>query len=433
MNTVRSIAPAVSPLACLAGLQVLLISHDFSISGSPLLLLEAAREMRRAGARVILTSLRDDAPRSRIPGVDQEMVVPIRESASIAARSDLVIANTAVTGPWIHDYLAGHPPGGRRLVWWVHEIDTEKYGAYVRDLDRTAALVVDSAASLSVWRSTGIAFPPIVEVVHPGVRASLLAAADRVRHPYVPPGIFRRLGWHLWVTRPQIRKILGVGADDFLVSLFGASPAYKGHVPFAETVARMLAETPTLPIKALLVGFPTDGAAQEFVGRLGPHGQSALGPVRALRVVKDLSPYYAASDALVMNSQGPGENFGRVTIEAMAFRLPVCGTDAGGTREIVVDGETGLLHPVGEAGQDRLAANLRRLIGDRGLARRLGEAGHRRVREHFTDTSMFDELARVLHRVIRPRTGGERVLTSAPGLKPISGTGERSETGTLLR
>jgi glycosyltransferase involved in cell wall biosynthesis len=400
MKTVTSIAPVVSPLACLAGLQVLLISHDFSISGSPLLLLEAAREMRRAGARVTLTSLRDDAPWSRIPGIDQETVVPIRGSPRVAAQSDLVIANTAVTGPWIHEYLAGHPRGGRRLVWWLHEIDTKLYGAYVRDLDRTAALVVDSAASLSVWRSAEIAFPPIVEVVHPGVRASLLAAVDRVRHPYVPPGILRRLGWHRSVTRAQIRKSLGVGAGDFLVALFGAYTPHKGHVPFAETVARMLAETPTLPIKALLIGFPTDGEAREFVERLGPHGQSALGPERALRIVKDLSPYYAASDALVMNSQGPGENFGRVTIEAMAFRLPVCGTDAGGTREIVVDGETGLLHPVGEAGQSRLAANLRRLIGDRGLARRLGETGHRRVRERFNDTAMFEALATTLHRVI---------------------------------
>lgn len=50
-----------------------------------------------------------------------------------------------------------------------------------------------------------------------------------------------------------------------------------------------------------------------------------------------------------MNSQGNGEPFGRVTIEAMAFGLPVLGTDAGGTKEIVLDGKTGLLHDLEDA------------------------------------------------------------------------------------
>ncbi|KAJ0810320.1 putative glycosyl transferase, family 1 [Helianthus annuus] len=44
---------------------------------------------------------------------------------------------------------------------------------------------------------------------------------------------------------------------------------------------------------------------------------------------------YSAVDIYVINSQGIGETFGRVTIEAMAFGIPVLGTDAGGTKEIV--------------------------------------------------------------------------------------------------
>ena len=41
--------------------------------------------------------------------------------------------------------------------------------------------------------------------------------------------------------------------------------------------------------------------------------------------------FYKAADAFVVNTQGSGEVFGRVTIEAMAFGLPVLGTNAGGT------------------------------------------------------------------------------------------------------
>jgi glycosyltransferase involved in cell wall biosynthesis len=389
-----------SPLASLAGKQVLLISHYLGITGAPLLLLETAREMRRAGARVVVSSLRDDAALSPIPGLGDEAIVPIRESLKLAAQSDLVIANTASAGPWIHDYLAEHPRGGGRLLWWLHEIDTSTYGGYVCDLDRVAAAVFDSHASREAWRSIQRTFPPVVGVVHPGIQASLLADADRPAFPYPSRGILPRRTRFRLGTRAEIRQNLGLHDADFLAALFAVYVPHKGHDLFVETAERMLAEAPELPLKVLVIGFDDERKAREFLKSFHSHPRSPLSPARVLPTVKDLRPYYAASDAFVMNTQGLGEVFGRVTIEAMAFRLPVCGTDAGGTREIVVDGETGLLHPIGAAGQEQLAANLRRLIDDRTMARQLGEAGRRRVRERFTDTRMFQALGTIFPRVI---------------------------------
>ena len=57
----------------------------------------------------------------------------------------------------------------------------------------------------------------------------------------------------------------------------------------------------------------------------------------------------------------------------MAFGLPVLGSDAGGTREIIGDGGTGLPHPVGEAGMAVFAENLERLRRDREWRRGWGE------------------------------------------------------------
>ncbi|KAM1380550.1 hypothetical protein ACFX2I_022262 [Malus domestica] len=75
---------------------------------------------------------------------------------------------------------------------------------------------------------------------------------------------------------------------------------------------------------------------------------------------------YSATDVYVMNSQGLGETFGRVTFEVMAFGLPVLGTEARGTKEIVEHNVTGLLHPVGHDGTRGLAENLRFLLKIRG-------------------------------------------------------------------
>lgn len=76
------------------------------------------------------------------------------------------------------------------------------------------------------------------------------------------------------------------------------------------------------------------------------------------------------------------EPFGRVLIEAMAMERPVVATRTGGTPEVVVDGETGILIQPGD--HEALAEAIIALAKDRKLARRLGEKGRKRVERLFT-------------------------------------------------
>ena len=84
---------------------------------------------------------------------------------------------------------------------------------------------------------------------------------------------------------------------------------------------------------------------------------------------RDLGPYWTDAHVGLMCSQN--EAFGRVTVEAMRAGLPVCGTDSGGTPEIIEPGIAGLLSPAGDA--DALAANLMTLESDEDLRRRLAD------------------------------------------------------------
>ncbi len=71
------------------------------------------------------------------------------------------------------------------------------------------------------------------------------------------------------------------------------------------------------------------------------------------------------------------EDYGLVTLEAFHSGKPVVTTtDAGGVLEFVSDGETGLVAP---PEPEAIAARLCRLLGDPAEARRLGDAGARRV------------------------------------------------------
>lgn len=102
-------------------------------------------------------------------------------------------------------------------------------------------------------------------------------------------------------------------------------------------------------------------------------------------------------DALVFTSKWP-EPFARTVLEAMAAGLVVIGTTAGGTGEILVEGETGLTFPVGDSAV--LASQVQRLIDDPVLCQRLAQAGQARVREDFTFARMVDDIETALHQIV---------------------------------
>jgi glycosyltransferase involved in cell wall biosynthesis len=82
------------------------------------------------------------------------------------------------------------------------------------------------------------------------------------------------------------------------------------------------------------------------------------------------------------------EGFGVACLEAMAHARPVVATPVGGLRDLVVDGETGLVVPPRDPAALRSA--LERLLADAGLRRRLGSAGRLRAQERFSWDSVTD-------------------------------------------
>jgi starch synthase len=98
------------------------------------------------------------------------------------------------------------------------------------------------------------------------------------------------------------------------------------------------------------------------------------------------------------------EPFGIVNLEAMACGTAVVASDVGGIPEIVVPGETGYLVHWSESDPDRfvgdLAARLSEVLESPGLARRFGEAGRRRVLDHFSWGSIAGQTADLYREVV---------------------------------
>ncbi|HEX9124042.1 MAG TPA: glycosyltransferase family 4 protein [Actinomycetota bacterium] len=102
---------------------------------------------------------------------------------------------------------------------------------------------------------------------------------------------------------------------------------------------------------------------------------------------RDLPASYAVGDVFAMpcrNRLGglEVEGWGNVFIEAAACGRPVVVGDSGGARESVEDGRTGVL--VDGRSVEHVADAVAELLADPELARRMGEAGRRRVEGFYT-------------------------------------------------
>ncbi|MFC1488299.1 glycosyltransferase family 4 protein [Thermodesulfobacteriota bacterium] len=103
------------------------------------------------------------------------------------------------------------------------------------------------------------------------------------------------------------------------------------------------------------------------------------GHVYLLGYQEDVVPYMSRAKVFCLPSRSEGMS--RVILEAMAAGLPVVSTDSGGPRDIVVDGQTGFLSPVGDP--EMMADNLFKILSDDHLAEQMGNYGKVRARENF--------------------------------------------------
>lgn len=114
--------------------------------------------------------------------------------------------------------------------------------------------------------------------------------------------------------------------------------------------------------------------------------------VQMVGAVKDVPAFLRTIDIAVLPSLS-NEGFPNAVMEAMAASLPVIATDTGGTTELVVEGETGLIVQPGDV--DELANAIAKLCRDSELRRKMGEAGYYRIIQHFTTERMVKQFEKL--------------------------------------
>jgi glycosyltransferase involved in cell wall biosynthesis len=167
---------------------------------------------------------------------------------------------------------------------------------------------------------------------------------------------------------------------------------------------------------ARLLARHVPGASLSIIGAVDPRHEAyadslsaqirrdGVGNVHCLGSAPDVFAYLGGFAAFVLVSRHQG--CPNASLEAMAAGLPVVANDDGGTREQVIDGETGYL--LAEPTPEAIAERLARLLRDPELARRLGAAGRKRALTRFAMGAMVERYRDLLGLAAMPVGGTSR-------------------------
>ena len=189
-----------------------------------------------------------------------------------------------------------------------------------------------------------------------------------------------------------------------VVGIVGRLAPWKGQHVFLDAMAQVRRDVPNARFR--LVGsalFGEDDYEASLRRRAG--GADLAGSVEFAGFEADVWAALSKMTVVVHASTTP-EPFGQVVVEAMAARRAVVATDAGGVRETVLNGRTGLLVPTDDPAA--LAAAVARLLRDPVLRHRLAAAGRERAVAEFHVSRTAGECLALVDEVVSRRGGSTR-------------------------
>jgi N-acetyl-alpha-D-glucosaminyl L-malate synthase BshA len=188
--------------------------------------------------------------------------------------------------------------------------------------------------------------------------------------------------------RAEARSRLARPDEAILMHLSNFRPV-KRVVDVVKIFAQVALE---IPAQLVLVGDGPDRSAAEWLAR-DLHIQDKIRFLGKQEQVNELLPL---ADLLLMPSEL--ESFGLVALEAMACKVPSIATRVGGVPELIDDGETGLLYPVGDV--SGMAQGALELLNDDARMQAMRDAGRKAAQSRFCATLVVPQYIRYYESII---------------------------------
>lgn len=206
----------------------------------------------------------------------------------------------------------------------------------------------------------------------------------------VPSGIdfspFREV-----TSRDFLRREFSFAPDEYLVGIVAALEDHKGHTYLIQASKILKEQAPK--IRIIVVG---KGSLEMDLNRQA-RDLGVEDMVFFLGFREDVPRILASLDVFVLSSHHEG--LGTALLDALASRLPVVATQAGGIPEVIVHMRTGLLVPPRDPAA--LAQAILTLYRDRRLAARLADRGFEAVSRDFSAEGMAWKIIDLYEKVAR--------------------------------
>ena len=191
-------------------------------------------------------------------------------------------------------------------------------------------------------------------------------------------------------NRKEARKAIDAQTKDLIVMQVARFHPVKDHATSIKAFVHVVDEIPKA--KLVLVGDGNEREAMEELAENLGVGNS----VKFMGVRDDVNKLLDAADVFVLSSLSEGVSV--TLLEAMAASKPIVATNVGGNAEVVEHGRNGLLSERSHA--DELAHNIKMLLRDKQMRKRMGEAGRNRLLKMFTQKKMHQSYERVYEEML---------------------------------
>jgi N-acetyl-alpha-D-glucosaminyl L-malate synthase BshA len=153
-----------------------------------------------------------------------------------------------------------------------------------------------------------------------------------------------------------------------------------------------------VPCRLLMVG---DGPER---GRVEQHCRDtdACNSITFIGSLPLIEEVLVGADLFILPSET--ESFGLAALEALSCEVPVIATDIGGLPEVVIHGENGYLHEVGDV--EAMAASASELLRDEPRRKAFGAAGRRRAVEVYGQAPIVARYRSIYERVVERANRG---------------------------
>lgn len=379
---------------------VLLVTHDCSLTGGPMVVLELAEYLVAEGAiDVVALSIHGGVLAERFQALPDFQILgqdgmknldDVLEPFS-ARPLKVAFCNTVVTSGLVGP-LRRH---GFRVVSLVHEMPAvvEQFGASrIRDIDEAADAIV--FGSSFVRDAIVRAYEPsnAVLFVVPTGTASPVFTADDVA-----------------AARRRLREEAGFPQDAFVVLGCGTVDYRKGVDLFLSVAQHVMQNTAPGPdIRFVWIGTPTQPYMRFCLDDVEKLGLSSR--VRLLEARPDLARFLPGADVFTLTSRE--DPFPLVTLSAMACAVPPIVFDRSGGAPDAVAGDAGMIVPYLDL--SAMAAAILALAADPGRRITMGRRAFERYREHYTERAFAKGLSTVLAHIGTKLDLTGRARSSAP-------------------